>query len=395
MQRLEEKKSDVIQSLSPEEFITSLEQKIKTRSSAKELHSLISNVPMWMLNIHTGDNQLTPLHQLLEWLWSNPTLKEPVLYALNLLCQLGADPGQYDYDHKSAIDYAEYTDKFFDKETAKTVKDILISAKNELSYLDGYGCVINPYSIDKRFDESDYSKNLKHAYNALRYVRSIACIGAPNNIKDSKRTDYYSESIYKKMTAELRDLNTSSAIAEFMSLAPLKINMAQLAKKYRVGCCYYQSALAYEYLWKLGVNVYNVGLTTQGGFEHHLVAISLSEQIDFSAPSTWDKNVIFCDPWTMSVYPAEYRKYQELGLFNYLKELSGVFTRKKYEECYESELRAYRRHQESKEVPSISGDLALSIKNRHHLFKRVVVQDECAGSSEPRPLGSVAGLAKF
>lgn len=323
-------------------------------------HALTQASPTWVLDLNYGDrHQTIILYRLLTLIQaceattpvaadkdsedknSTPTKQkspkqDKLIECFRMLCEANVNIHRVSgtsIDIGTAFPDAVYALEQFESKhplspAVATLKNIIEQTNKRMEQPEDY------YRLDTtKYPNSDrYAPLTPHPYieqigdialDAVRYVKSELTLGSENNLREVERsatvtvwlgyltTSPQSKLAYREMKAEGKESNASTTLEVI-------IKQAELARKYKVGDCFYHSALAYEYLATILPleQLHHLHLEIDhSNHRHRFVIIALNDQFQVSDLTTWDNNAIICDPWCNAVYPAQLRQFQERGYF--------------------------------------------------------------------------------
>ncbi len=139
-----------------------------------------------------------------------------------------------------------------------------------------------------------YGSNIDWGWQAVYYVQSKLSYGATNRV----------EALYMGNIPRFGWMRMENMLNIIFADMPTYIERtAEIAKKWEVGNCMEQAAIAFDYLLK-NTRARPLDYMSRTDINHAFVAIGRSETSNISDYKTWGDGCVVCDPWNNKAYLA-------------------------------------------------------------------------------------------
>lgn len=156
---------------------------------------------------------------------------------------------------------------------------------------------------NKKTDDEKLKLNLMYAQEALRYTDEMLPEGALNYRDDLKGIPVETLIKFHKQRQECQQLVNEEIKPYDLEYKVIEI-VSTVAKKYKMGNCGEQAAIAYTYL-KKEKNLRKIDYLVLVNGDHVFVVIGKDPLADINDPGKWGKAAVVCEPWGKRYFPAE------------------------------------------------------------------------------------------
>lgn len=156
---------------------------------------------------------------------------------------------------------------------------------------------------NKNTDDEKLKLNLMYAQEALNYTEKMLPEGAINYRDDLKGIPLETLKMFHKQRQECQQLVNEEVKPYDLEDKVIEI-VATVAKKYKMGNCGEQTAVAYTYL-KNEKNLRKIDYLMLVNGDHVFAVIGKDPLVDVNDIPNWGKAAVVCEPWGKRYFPAE------------------------------------------------------------------------------------------